>query len=270
MAREHGLVRYHRRTPAVLLSGALLLAAPLVACGSRLSHAEIQRAQGGAALPVPTSGSAASAGSPSATSSNGGFVAPGEHTSAGNTASDTGVTPSQINVGVLGEQVQRARTRNVLGVLLRRDRIFRCTQPGRGRARPQGQGRFLRRRGHRQRQRRLRAQAHRSGPRPGAGGHDGLFVQRRVVREQEGCRRHRRPAGRQRLRHLFPSLVAVRQSTSLATARSGGTASFTPAPRSTTGSRCGAAPSGRRWCFTTSHRPSDLLCRSRPACERGL
>ena len=82
----------------MLLSAALLLAVlsvPLAACGSRLSHDEIQRAQGGAAAPAPT------AVSPSPTSSNGGFVAPGEHTSAGNKASDTGVTPSQITVGVL-------------------------------------------------------------------------------------------------------------------------------------------------------------------------
>ena len=82
----------------MLLSAALLLAVlsvPLAACGSRLSHDEIQRAQGAAAAPAPN------AVSPSPTSSNGGFVAPGEHTSAGNKASDTGVTPSQITVGVL-------------------------------------------------------------------------------------------------------------------------------------------------------------------------
>jgi branched-chain amino acid transport system substrate-binding protein len=84
-----------RRSGAVLLSGALLLAAPLAACGSRLSHDEIQRAQGGAALPAPASASSAP------TSPAGGFVAPGEHTAVGNTASDTGVTPSQITVGVL-------------------------------------------------------------------------------------------------------------------------------------------------------------------------
>jgi branched-chain amino acid transport system substrate-binding protein len=84
--------RRRRRFSAVLLAGALLLG-PLVACGSRLSHDEIQRAQGGTALPASVS--------PSPTSSNAGFIAPGEHTSAGNTASDTGVTPSQITVGVL-------------------------------------------------------------------------------------------------------------------------------------------------------------------------
>jgi branched-chain amino acid transport system substrate-binding protein len=84
-----------RRSPALLLLGALLLAAPLAACGSRLSRSEIQRAQGTTVAPAPVSTS------PPPTASGGGFVAPGEHTSAGNTASDTGVTPSQITVGVL-------------------------------------------------------------------------------------------------------------------------------------------------------------------------
>ena len=56
---------------------------------------------GGAALPAPTSVGPGSPSASSSTSSTGGFVAPGEHTSAGNTASDTGVSSSQITVGVL-------------------------------------------------------------------------------------------------------------------------------------------------------------------------
>jgi ABC-type branched-subunit amino acid transport system substrate-binding protein len=82
------------RPTLLALSLVALATVPLVACGTRLSHAELQRAAGGGVVATTTAG-------PTSTSGDAGFVAPGEHTSAGNTASDTGVGVSDITVGVL-------------------------------------------------------------------------------------------------------------------------------------------------------------------------
>jgi branched-chain amino acid transport system substrate-binding protein len=82
----------------IALTASLLVLMPLLACGSRVPHDAVVRANGAGPVAVPSA-----AGTASATPNNT-FTAPGGTSSDGNTASSVGVTADQISVGVLSSK----------------------------------------------------------------------------------------------------------------------------------------------------------------------
>ena len=86
-----------RRSTA--LSSSLLVLLPLVACGSRVPHDAVVRANGAGAGAVQGPSTPTGTAAPNAA-----FTAPGGTSNAGNTASSVGVTAGQINVGVLSSK----------------------------------------------------------------------------------------------------------------------------------------------------------------------